>query len=113
VLSNLVINAIEAQNDGGWVRVNLAQKGDRVEICVEDKGPGISAEMRARIFQPFFTSKTTGTGLGLSIVARRVEEMGGTISCESPIASGKGSRFRVSLPAVATEVEEARGSRQT
>jgi len=113
VLSNLVVNAIEAQPDGGWVRVNLAQKADRVEICVEDRGPGISAQTRARIFQPFFTSKTTGTGLGLSIVARRVDEMGGTITCESPIASGKGSRFRVSVPAVATEVEEARWSRLT
>ena len=112
VLSNLLVNAIEAQPEGGWVRVNLTPKGDRVEIWVEDRGPGISAEMRARIFQPFFTSKTTGTGLGLSIVARRVEEMGGTITCESPLAGGKGSRFRVSLPTVAAEVEEARGSRR-
>ncbi|HXX71271.1 MAG TPA: HAMP domain-containing sensor histidine kinase, partial [Candidatus Acidoferrum sp.] len=107
VLSNLVVNAIEAQPDGGWVRVKIAHQGDRAEICVEDSGPGISAEMRARIFQPFFTSKTTGTGLGLSIVAKRVAEMGGSITCESPIASGKGSRFRVTVPTVETEVEEA------
>ena len=98
VLSNLVVNAIEAQPDGGRVRVALVRRDGRVEICVEDRGPGISGEMRAKIFQPFFTTKATGTGLGLSIVARRVDEMGGTLACESPIDGGKGSRFRVSLP---------------
>ncbi len=98
VLSNLVVNAIEAQPDGGRVRLCLVRKGERVEISVEDSGPGISAEMRARIFQPFFTTKASGTGLGLAIVARRVEEIGGTIACESPLETGKGSRFRVTLP---------------
>ena len=98
VLANLVVNAIEAQPEGGRVRVSLAKKDGRLEICVEDHGPGISPEMRTRIFQPFFTTKAAGTGLGLAIVARRVDEMGGTIACESPIGNGKGSRFRVSLP---------------
>jgi len=110
VLSNLILNAIEAQPDGGYVRVGLARRGDRLEISVEDRGPGISPEMRSKIFQPFFTSKATGTGLGLSIVARRVDEIAGTISCESPITAGKGSRFRVTVPMVATE-EETRLSR--
>jgi signal transduction histidine kinase len=108
VLSNLVVNAIEAQPDGGRVRVHLARKGDRLEISVEDGGPGISAEMRSKIFQPFFTTKATGTGLGLSIVARRVDEMGGTLSCESPLDGGKGSRFRVTLP-LAAGVEDSLG----
>ena len=105
VLSNLVVNAIEAQPDGGRVRVSLTKKGERVEICVEDCGPGISAELRSKIFQPFFTTKATGTGLGLSIVARRVDEMGGTIACESPLKDGRGSRFRVTLP-LALESEQ-------
>jgi len=108
VLSNLVVNALEAQPERGRVRLSLAQKGDRLEICVEDQGPGISAEMRARIFQPFFTTKATGTGLGLAIVARRVDEMGGTIACESPLENGKGSRFRVTLPRAALEVAAPR-----
>jgi len=64
--------------------------------------------MRAKIFQPFFTTKATGTGLGLSIVARRVDEMGGTVTCESPLMDGKGSRFRVTLPLAATKVAEAK-----
>jgi signal transduction histidine kinase len=98
VLSNLVVNSIEAQPDGGRVRVGLARRDDRLEIRVEDRGPGISPELRSKMFQPFFTTKATGTGLGLAIVARRVAEMGGTISCESPLAEGKGTRFRLLLP---------------
>ncbi|MGC2332737.1 MAG: ATP-binding protein [Candidatus Acidiferrales bacterium] len=98
ILSNLVVNAIEAQQEGGCVRVRLASSGDRLDIFVEDDGPGISPDARAKIFQPFFTTKATGTGLGLAIVARRVSEMGGAIACESPIAGGRGTRVHVSLP---------------
>jgi len=98
ILSNLIVNAIEAQADGGRVKVGLARREGRLEIIVEDGGPGISQELRAKIFRPYFTTKPTGTGLGLSIVARRVEEIGGTISCESPVRNGKGTRFRLMLP---------------
>lgn len=98
VLSNLIVNAIEAQPNGGRVRVGLAEVGEALEVRIEDDGPGISAEMRAKMFQPFFTTKATGTGLGLSIVARRVAEMGGELECESPLREGKGTRFVVSLP---------------
>jgi len=103
VLSNLIVNAIEAQPGGGRVRVGLARHGDHLEIRVEDDGPGISQEMRVKIFQPFFTTKASGTGLGLSIVARRVAEMGGTLACESPLREGKGARFRVTLPLAIAE----------
>jgi signal transduction histidine kinase len=98
ILSNLVVNAIEAQPDGGRVRVQLASNGNHLDIFVEDDGPGISPDARAKIFQPFFTTKATGTGLGLAIVARRVSEMGGTIACESPLAAGRGTRVHLSLP---------------
>jgi signal transduction histidine kinase len=104
VLSNLIVNAIEAQPNGGRVRVGLARTEGRLEIHVEDDGPGISQELRSKIFQPFFTTKATGTGLGLSIVARRVAEMGGTIACESPMKNGMGTRFRLTLPLTETEV---------
>jgi signal transduction histidine kinase len=103
VLSNLIVNAIEAQSNGGRVRVGLSGNGGQLEIRVEDDGPGIPAEVSARIFQPYFTTKATGTGLGLSIVARRIAEMGGTILCESPVREGKGTRFVLTLP-----VEEMR-----
>ena len=103
ILSNLVVNAIEAQPEGGSVRVRFAGSGRHLDIFVEDDGPGISADARAKIFQPFFTTKATGTGLGLAIVARRVSEMGGTIACESPIAEDRGTRIHVSLPIAAND----------
>jgi signal transduction histidine kinase len=103
VLSNLIVNAIEAQPNGGRVRVGLSRNVEQMEIRIEDDGPGIPAEVSAKIFQPYFTTKATGTGLGLSIVARRMDEMGGTISCESPVREGKGARFVLTLP-----VEEMR-----
>lgn len=98
ILSNLVVNAIEAQPNGGRVRVCLSQVGDGLRIGIEDDGPGITPQMRSRIFEPFFTTKATGTGLGLAIVARCVADVGGTISCESPIRDGRGARFTVELP---------------
>ena len=98
VLSNLIVNALEAQPQGGRVRVSLAKYDGRLEMIVDDDGPGISSELRAKIFQPYFTTKATGTGLGLSIVARRMDEMGGTMACESPLRNGKGTRFRMTLP---------------
>jgi signal transduction histidine kinase len=97
VLSNLIVNALEAQPEGGRVRVSLSRNDGRLEIIVDDDGPGISPELRAKIFQPYFTTKATGTGLGLSIVARRIDEMGGTMTCESPLRNGKGTRFRLRL----------------
>ncbi len=103
ILSNLIVNALEAQTGGGRVRLSLSRYEGKLEIVVEDGGPGISAELRVKIFQPYFTTKPTGTGLGLSIVARRVEEIGGTISCESPVRNGKGTRFRLMLPTVEDE----------
>jgi signal transduction histidine kinase len=98
VLSNLIVNAMEAQPNGGRIRVALSRNGESAEIRVDDDGPGIPEELRAKIFQPYFTTKPTGTGLGLSIVARRVAEMGGTVTCESPLRNGTGTRFRLTLP---------------
>jgi signal transduction histidine kinase len=106
ILSNLIVNAIEAQGTGGRLKVGLARLDGRLEIIVEDDGPGISQDLRAKMFQPYFTTKPAGTGLGLSIVARRIEEIGGTISCESPVRSGKGTRFRLILPLAAGEDSE-------
>ncbi len=103
VLSNLIVNAMEAQPNGGRVRVGLSSNAEWAEIRVDDDGPGISEELRARIFQPYFTTKPTGTGLGLSIVARRIAEMGGTLACESPLRNGAGTRFRLTVALARSE----------
>jgi signal transduction histidine kinase len=105
VLSNLIVNAMEAQPDGGRVRISIARYDGRLDIVVDDDGPGISPELRAKIFEPYFTTKATGTGLGLSIVARRIEELGGTLACESPLRRGKGTRFHLTLPLAAEDAK--------
>jgi two-component system sensor histidine kinase FlrB len=65
---------------------------------VEDDGPGVAAELREKILQPFFTTKTQGTGLGLAIVARRASDAGGKLEFESPVKNARGTRFLVWLP---------------
>ncbi len=99
IVSNLVVNALEASPPGATVRVRVAREPGTAEgviLAVEDHGPGIAAEVKEKIFQPFFTTRPGGTGLGLAIVARRVEEIGGDVSCESPWDDSRpGARFLV------------------
>jgi signal transduction histidine kinase len=99
ILSNLVVNALEATARGGHVKVSAGLNGDGFLFCVEDDGPGIAESAREKILRPFFTTKTQGTGLGLAIVARRVAEFGGKLDWESPVSSGRGTRFTVMLVA--------------
>ena len=100
IFSNLVVNAIEAMADGDAISVDVARQAENVVLTVADNGPGISAENRANIFRPFFTTKPSGTGLGLAIVERRVTELGGRVMCESPVSYGRGARFIVRLPMI-------------
>jgi signal transduction histidine kinase len=106
IVSNLVVNALEATPRGGHVRLAAENGAGKCVITVEDDGPGIPAAARERLLQPFFTTKSQGTGLGLAIVARRVAEYGGKLEWKSPTAEGKGTRFEVTMP-----MEEA-GSRK-
>ncbi|MGC1485827.1 MAG: ATP-binding protein [Candidatus Acidiferrum sp.] len=98
ILSNLVVNALEATARGGHVKVSGRANGDAFLFAVEDDGPGIPESVRGKILQPFFTTKTQGTGLGLAIVARRVAEFGGTLDWESPVKDANGTRFEVVMP---------------
>ena len=98
IVSNLVVNALEASPPGGQVRLRVvgAQCSiGQVGLSVEDDGPGIPPELQEKVFEPFFTTRPGGTGLGLAIVARRAEEIGGSVHCVSPIEGGKGTRFSV------------------
>jgi signal transduction histidine kinase len=97
VLSNLVVNALEASSQGGQVNVQLSWRGNGCVISVEDDGSGIPDPLREKILQPFFTTKPQGTGLGLAIVARRIAEFGGKLDWVSPASGGRGTRFEVAL----------------
>jgi signal transduction histidine kinase len=98
IFSNLIVNALEAAPAHGKVDVAVAQERDRAVIRVQDDGRGIPPDLREKVLQPFFTTKTQGTGLGLANVAKCVAESNGTLEIESPIADGRGTRFSVSLP---------------
>ena len=98
ILSNLVVNALEATPRGGSVSVNAVEESGSLCVWVEDDGPGIPAALREKVLQPFFTTKSQGTGLGLAIVARRVAEFSGKVDWESPVKDGHGTRFKVTLP---------------
>jgi len=98
IVSNLMVNALEAAPRGGHVIVTGALRDGACVLAVEDDGSGIPAPARGKILQPFFTTKSQGTGLGLAIVARRVAEVGGRLEWESPVKDGRGTRFCVSLP---------------
>ena len=98
IVSNLLVNALEAAPRGGHVMVCASSHDGVCTLEVEDDGPGIPAALREKILQPFFTTKSQGTGLGLAIVARRVAEFGGKLDWESPAGNGSVTRFRVTLP---------------
>ena len=111
VVMNLVVNARDAMPRGGRVMLETANVERRGAPCVAlavcDTGIGMDAQTRARIFEPYFTTKDPGrgTGLGLSTVDGIVRQSGGQIEVES--APGKGSTFRVVLPRVEGEIEAA------
>ena len=98
VLLNLYLNAIEAMEPGGRLQVDVSGSGTNngLKIRVSDTGHGISGEDLSRIFDPYFTSKSSGTGLGLAITYNIIETMGGAIEVKSE--TDKGTTFTVTLP---------------
>ncbi|GAB5545581.1 MAG: hypothetical protein SangKO_053410 [Sandaracinaceae bacterium] len=98
VLTNLVMNAIQAQPDGGEVVIALESEGEDVRLSVRDRGIGLDEEAKRRLFEPFFTTKDVGegTGLGLSVVHGIVEEHGGKVAVAE--AEGGGTVFTVTIP---------------
>jgi len=103
---NLVLNAIQAMPSGGTLTLRTRTHSSRVVAEVADTGNGIPEALRERIFDPFFTTREVGqgTGLGLSVSYSIVKAHGGGIEVDS--APGKGSRFRVWLPARPDREEE-------
>lgn len=108
VIMNLVVNARDAMNEGGEIRIRVFRNRvggngslhphDRIVIEIEDNGPGMDEEVRRRAFEPFFTTKNRdkGTGLGLSIVRGIVQDNGGCIDLDS--TPGAGTRLELNFP---------------
>lgn len=98
VLLNLIINAIQASDEGKKVFIELSTEGNKVKISVKDEGKGIPSHEIDKIFMPFYTgsNKKEGTGLGLAIVNEIVKSYKGEIKVKSVL--GKGSVFEVYLP---------------
>jgi two-component system sensor histidine kinase AtoS len=100
-LVNLIENALHALNGGGRIEVEISRRGAYVALTVRDDGVGIEPEVRARVFEPYFSTRAAGTGLGLAIARKVVEDHGGTITLES--ARGKGTEVTIQLPVRAND----------
>lgn len=101
LVANLLDNAVRHGPDGGAVLVHAARQGDRFVLEVQDQGPGIAAEDRERVFEPFGTLSVSdggGTGLGLAIARWVTDLHGGSIRFLDPDPLGAGARVRVDLP---------------
>ena len=100
VLVNLLVNGKEAMPRGGLVRLATSMASGYVCLQVSDNGPGMDEETRARVFEPFFTTREAGggTGIGLATVATIVKEGGGSIHLET--SPGNGATFTIYWPEI-------------
>ena len=102
ILTNLLLNAVDALPHGGTITLRTRAVGDHVQLTVSDTGTGMDEETRRRVFEPFFTTKASvGAGLGLSTVYGSVRRWGGRTEVES--APGAGTTFTLWLPVAAEE----------
>ncbi|HEX6717222.1 MAG TPA: ATP-binding protein [Pyrinomonadaceae bacterium] len=96
-LSNLLLNALQATPQGGRVELRAERSDGELIIDVQDSGAGVPADLRERIWEPFFTTRQRGTGLGLAIVRKRVQEVGGSASLDVS-RNGRGALFQLRVP---------------
>jgi two-component system sensor histidine kinase HydH len=97
VFLNLLLNAIQAMNGGGSLKITTMAGQGQLSCRVEDSGCGIAAELLPKVFDPYMTTKSGGTGLGLAMSVKIVEEHGGRIDISS--TAGQGTTVVVTLPA--------------
>jgi signal transduction histidine kinase len=104
-LLNLMLNAVNALEDGGLIEIQARpfQDGEGVTIHVEDDGPGVPPDLQDKIFDPFYTTRERGTGLGLAMVRKIAENHHGGVSLTSPPPDkAGGTRFSLYLKSVET-----------
>nr|BAL57212.1 multi-sensor signal transduction histidine kinase [uncultured Chloroflexota bacterium] len=98
VFLNLLLNSVQAMPEGGEIRLWAEQRNQTIEIYVQDSGPGIPPDLRAHIFEPFFSTKEGGTGLGLTVSYNILTSHGGRLELVADRPGG--ACFRISLPIV-------------
>jgi nitrogen fixation/metabolism regulation signal transduction histidine kinase len=96
VISNLLLNALDAMPNGGVMKLATSGDAESIEIAVSDTGVGLTPEERERLFTPYYTSKHHGTGLGLAIVQSVVSDHHGSVSVNSE--PGRGTTFTLRIP---------------
>jgi len=96
VLSNVVINAVQAMPEGGRLTVGCRKECEKIVLTVTDTGKGIPKELQDKIFEPLFTTKAKGMGLGLAVCKKLIEFLGGQITFCS--IEGVGTTFTIELP---------------
>jgi signal transduction histidine kinase len=110
-LAHLLRNAIKATPSGGEIRVATTVEGDHAVLLIQDTGRGMSPDVAAQVFQPFYTTKVGGTGLGMVFVSQIVEEHRGEISLDSQV--DRGTTVTIKLPLRFRQADElAASSRQ-
>ena len=103
VFQNLLMNGAHAMQGQGTIRISIKAVDSSCHIVFSDAGPGIAPEILAKIFTPFFTTKSRGTGLGLPTARRLIEAHHGTITIDCP--PGGGTTVSIKLPAPPTQAQ--------
>ncbi|HWG46085.1 MAG TPA: ATP-binding protein [Gemmataceae bacterium] len=95
-LLNLLLNAQQAMPNGGEITLQASEESGGIVLSLIDTGQGMSPEVLAKVFRPFYSARSGGTGLGLPTTRRIIEAHGGTIDAQSEV--GRGSKFSIHLP---------------
>jgi two-component system cell cycle sensor histidine kinase/response regulator CckA len=119
VINNLIVNAKQAMEDGGKIKVTAEnyispsngkvplKVGKYIRLCIEDQGHGIAEEHLSKIFDPYFTTKAQASGLGITTAWSIIKKHGGSLTVESE--KGIGTMFEIYLPAATQPVKEEKG----
>jgi signal transduction histidine kinase len=93
---NVIRNGVQAMSDEGLIEIRAAASGAGIAVEIQDHGPGMTEEIRARAFDAGFTTKQGGSGIGLGLVKSTMDELGGTVALAS--SPGKGTTVTLWIP---------------